>query len=45
VSDVERATPGIVRALVQSGADVVSVVADEAPLEEVYLRLLQEGTP
>ncbi len=45
VSDVERATPGIVRALVQSGADVVSVVADEAPLEEVYLRLLEEGTP
>jgi ABC-2 type transport system ATP-binding protein len=42
VSDVERATPGIVRALVQSGADVVSVVADEAPLEEVYLRLLEE---
>jgi ABC-2 type transport system ATP-binding protein len=45
VSDVERATPGIVRALVQSGADVVSVVADEAPLEEVYLRLLGEETP
>jgi ABC-2 type transport system ATP-binding protein len=45
VSDVERATPGIVRALVQSGADVVSVVADEAPLEEVYLRLLGEGKP
>ncbi|HXD16884.1 MAG TPA: ABC transporter ATP-binding protein [Vicinamibacterales bacterium] len=40
VSDVERATPGIVRALVEAGADVVSVVADEAPLEEVYLRLL-----
>jgi ABC-2 type transport system ATP-binding protein len=45
VSDVERATPGIVRALVQSGADVVSVVADEAPLEEVYLRLLEEEKP
>jgi ABC-2 type transport system ATP-binding protein len=41
VSDVERAAPGIVRALVQAGADVVSVVADEAPLEEVYLRLLE----
>ena len=40
VSDVETAAPGIVRALVQAGADVVSVVADEAPLEEVYLRLL-----
>jgi ABC-2 type transport system ATP-binding protein len=44
VTDVEHAAPGIVRALVQAGADVVSVVADEAPLEEVYLRLL-EGEP
>jgi len=44
VSDVERAAPGIVRALVQAGADVVSVVADEAPLEEVYLRLLDPST-
>ena len=44
VGDVEHAAPGIVRALVQAGADVVSVVADEAPLEEVYLRLL-EGEP
>jgi ABC-2 type transport system ATP-binding protein len=45
VSDVEGAAPGIVRALVQAGADVVSVVADEAPLEEVYLRLLGPSTP
>ena len=44
VSDVETAAPGIVRALVQAGADVVSVVADEAPLEEVYLRLLDPST-
>jgi len=44
VDDVEHATPGIVRALVQAGADVVSVVADEAPLEEVYLRLLDPST-
>ena len=44
VTDVEHAAPGIVRALVQAGADVVSVVADVAPLEEVYLRLL-EGEP
>ncbi len=41
VHDVERATPGIVRVLVQAGADIVSVVAEEAPLEEVYLRLLE----
>jgi len=44
VDDVERAAPGIVRALVQAGADVVSVMADEAPLEEVYLRLLERET-
>jgi len=40
VEDVERAAPAIVRALVQAGADVISVVEEEAPLEEVYLRLL-----
>src|ERR1043166_4849450 len=41
VDDVERAAPDIVRALVRAGADVVSVAADEAPLEEVYLKLLE----
>jgi len=41
VDDVERAAPDIVRALVGAGADVVSVAADEAPLEEVYLKLLE----
>ena len=45
VDDVESAAPVIVRALVQAGADVVSVMADEAPLEEVYLRLLERETP
>ena len=36
------ATPRIVRALVEAGADVLSVVPDEPTLEEVYLRLVRE---
>jgi len=41
VADVERTAPAVVRTLVGAGADVVSVVAEQAPLEDVYLRLLQ----
>ena len=41
VDDVESAAPGVVRALVRAGADVVSVIPEEAPLEDVYLRLLE----
>jgi ABC-2 type transport system ATP-binding protein len=37
--------PVLVRELVRAGADVESVVAEEPPLEEVYLRLVQEETP
>ena len=33
-------TPHIVRQLAGGGADIVSVIPEEAPLEEVYLRLL-----
>jgi ABC-2 type transport system ATP-binding protein len=33
-------TPQLVRLLVERGADVLSVMPEEAPLEEVYLRLL-----
>ena len=33
-------TPGIVRRLVELGADIESVVVEEASLEEVYLQLL-----
>ena len=36
------ATPQIVRALVEAGADIISVVSEQAPLEDVYLRLLRE---
>jgi ABC-2 type transport system ATP-binding protein len=34
-------TPAIVRALVESGADIESVAADEPSLEDTYLRLLR----
>jgi ABC-2 type transport system ATP-binding protein len=42
VDDVERAAPHVVRTLVTAGADVVSVIPEEAPLEDVYLRLLEK---
>jgi ABC-2 type transport system ATP-binding protein len=45
VDDVTVRAPEIVRALVQAGADVVSVGAEEPPLEDVYLRLLEEEAP
>ena len=35
-------TPPIVRALVDAGARIVSVIPEERPLEEVYLRLLKD---
>jgi ABC-2 type transport system ATP-binding protein len=41
--DDAAAAPRIVRRLVEAGADVQSVVAEERPLEEVYLRLLEDG--
>ena len=34
--------PPLVRALVDAGADVTAVVPEEAPLEDVYLRLVSE---
>jgi ABC-2 type transport system ATP-binding protein len=40
VEHVERDTPGIVRALVGAGAEVVAVMPEHAPLEDVYLTLL-----
>lgn len=40
VGDQDAATPLIVRRLVEAGADVVSVVREQARLEDVYLRLL-----
>ena len=35
-------TPGLVRQLVERGADILSVGPEEPPLEEVYLRLLEQ---
>ena len=35
--------PAIVKALVDAGARIVSVIPDERPLEEVYLRLLKDA--
>jgi len=42
VDDPAVAAPRIVRRLVEAGADVQSVAAEERPLEEVYLRLLED---
>ena len=42
VDDPRERTPVIVRRLVDDGARIISVAAEQAPLEEVYLRLLNE---
>jgi ABC-2 type transport system ATP-binding protein len=42
VKDSAAEAPAIVRALVDAGAGIRSVVPEEAPLEEVYLRVLSE---
>jgi ABC-2 type transport system ATP-binding protein len=42
VDDARARAPEIVRALVNAGAPVESVAPEEAPLEEVYLKLLSE---
>ena len=43
VRSTDGETPALVRALVEAGADVVSVAPEEQPLEDVYLRLLEEN--
>ena len=45
VDDAAASAPAIVRRLVQAGAQIQAVVPEEPPLEEVYLRLLQEEQP
>ena len=45
VDDAARRAPEIVRMLVNVGAEIQSVVPEEPPLEEVYLRLLSEASP
>jgi ABC-2 type transport system ATP-binding protein len=43
VTDPAAEAPAIVRRLVAAGADIQSVGAEEPPLEDVYIRLLNEG--
>jgi ABC-2 type transport system ATP-binding protein len=38
-----RDTPDVVRVLVQHGAEIVSVVPEEHSLEDIYLRLVDNG--
>jgi ABC-2 type transport system ATP-binding protein len=45
VPDAAASAPAIVRRLVEAGAEIVSVVPEEPPLEEVYLRLLEQEQP
>lgn len=44
VRDHESDTPALVRRLVETGADIISVAPEQVPLEEVYLRLLEAHT-
>jgi ABC-2 type transport system ATP-binding protein len=41
IANTPLTTPDVVRVLVDAGAGVESVVAEEPPLEDVYLKLLQ----
>jgi ABC-2 type transport system ATP-binding protein len=43
ITDQTSETPPLVKQLIEAGAGVVSVTADEAPLEQIYLRLLEEA--
>jgi ABC-2 type transport system ATP-binding protein len=45
VEDPRSSAPVIVRRLVDAGADIVAVAAEQPPLEDVYLRLLNEAHP
>ena len=45
VEDSRSSAPVIVRRLVDAGAEIVSVAAEQPSLEDVYLRLLQEVRP
>jgi ABC-2 type transport system ATP-binding protein len=42
MNDVDRDTPAIVRALVEAGAEVLAVIPARAPLEDVYLALIND---
>jgi hypothetical protein len=40
IADAPMTTPDVVRRLVEAGAGVESVMPEEPPLEDVYLKLL-----
>ena len=42
VKDAAAAAPHIVRVLVEAGADIQTVTAEKPPLEQVYLKLLDQ---
>ena len=43
LDDIESGTPAVVRALVQAGADIVSVAPEDRPLEDVYFALVGQS--
>ena len=43
MENVERDTPAIVRALVEAGAQVLAVVPEQVPLEDVYVALIDDA--
>jgi ABC-2 type transport system ATP-binding protein len=43
VAHIDGDTPGIVRALVAAGADILAVTPEQAPLEDVYLTIINES--
>jgi ABC-2 type transport system ATP-binding protein len=43
MENVDRDTPAIVRAIVAAGAEVLAVIPEQAPLEDVYLALINES--
>ena len=45
VEDARSSAPLIVKRLVDAGAGIVSVAAEQPPLEDVYIRLLNEARP
>jgi ABC-2 type transport system ATP-binding protein len=42
VSDPDAAAPGVARALVNAGADILSIAESRHSLEDVYLELVDE---
>jgi ABC-2 type transport system ATP-binding protein len=43
IANTPVTTPDVVRRLVEAGADVESVVPEQPPLEDVYLKLIEPG--